>query len=146
MGKYTAAHRIQLKHCFLCRMVSLRVLGALVLSVTGIFSGVCNTEMVSSSDGTPIGELTKIDQNPSSVQLATSCAETDFYKLTFNAMEFASHFPTPSSLALALPWYSTSTDHLASGICDANGWRLTKCDSLYNQRVALGYLYLCNPK
>lgn len=131
-----------LKPCFLYRMVS-RISTALLLS---LFARACHANRVTSSNGTTIGELTKVDQNPSDVQLETSCLESDFYKLTFVAADFAARFPTPSSLERAFPWNHTSTDHLASGVCDANGWRLTKCDNLYKERIAQGYLYLCDPE
>ena len=138
----------ELKPCSLYRMVFLT---ALLIS---LFAGACHANGVTSSDGTTIGELTKVDQNPSSVQLETSCTESDFYKLTFVTADFAVHFPTPSSLEQAFPWNHTSTDPSQNGwyseglerICDANGWRVDKCDGLYRERIAQGYLYLCDPE
>ena len=139
-----------LKPCSLYRMVS-RILVAVLVS---LFAGACHANRVTSSNGTTIGELTKVNRNPSSVQLETSCTESDFYKLTFVTADFAVHFPTPSSLEQAFPWNHTSTDPSQNGwyskglerICDANGWRVDKCDGLYRERIAQGYLYLCDPK
>lgn len=134
-------------------MVSLGSLAVGALSIIALF-GVGRTEQITSSDGRTIGELTKLDGNPSSVQLETSCAESDFYKLTFVAADFAARFPTPSSLEQAFPWNRTTTapsqnmwyNEGVERVCDANGWRADRCDGLYKERIAQGYLYLCDPE
>ena len=141
------------KHCRIEALLAVQD-GLLDGTLISLFAGACHANGVTSSNGTTIGELTKVNQNPSSVQLETSCTESDFYKLTFVTADFAVHFSTPSSLEQAFPWNHTSTDPSQNGwyseglerICDANGWRVDKCDGLYRERIAQGYLYLCDPE